>query len=226
MDSMVQDVLRADLVLIGVSLLRSPEEFERFKDAVNSDVQLGHGFVADIQSGLTEPDRTFTLNRERVIVNASQTRSSVAKEYPSEKNPSDDFGRLAEVAAHAITHSSLEGQEPRAFGFNAQLVIAPTQDEPAIRYIGTRLFGPSFPTKEGWELVGGSGQLIFADAARRWTITLQPRPNDDPSSRRVNLSLNLHVSEPRLPTEAEIKESLNEIWDEARGFISRFHARE
>ena len=58
------------------------------------------------------------------------------------------------------------------------------------------------------------GQLIYADADGRRTITVQPRFNDTTTS-RVFLSLNLHKQEQRFPDEAEIQTTLKEIQQES-----------
>ena len=80
----IQDVVKANLVLVGLRLLNSPEQIERFGKAIRSDVQIaGAGLVANIASGLTEPGLTLGLNRDRITLDLSQSRSTVNREYPS-----------------------------------------------------------------------------------------------------------------------------------------------
>ena len=56
MAATIQDVVKANLVLVGLRLLGTPEEFEAFKHAVSTDVQIaGASVIANIPSGVTEP---------------------------------------------------------------------------------------------------------------------------------------------------------------------------
>ena len=216
MAATLQDVVSVNLVLVGVGLLNKPDEVERFRNAVETDLQLEVGLVTNILSGTTEAGRTLTLNRERIVLNLSPARSSIAREYPGE----GDLVPLAKVVAQAIDCTDLGEQLPRAFGYNIEIVFTQTSGQPAIQYIGERLFGRQSLGKSGWELVGGTGQLIFADGIRQWTINVQPRPGDVDTS-RVVLALNLHKDEQRFPTEGEIKDSLEEAWNEAKEFMNR-----
>ena len=221
MATTVRDVLSADLVLVGVNLINSPGELDLFRQSIDEEVQPGLGLAADLASGLTAPGRTFTLPRDRIVLNVSPGRSSIAKEYPSTGDRQEDLARLAQVAACAINSSNLEGQAPLAFGYNMSLVFDPGLQDPAIVFLGQRLFGNQFPNEEGWELVGGTGKLIFSDGDHQWTITLQPRPDDDFTSKRVFAALNLHIAEARMPQQDEILGSLIYVWDQAERFMAR-----
>ena len=216
MAATLQDVVSVNLVLVGVGLLNEPDELERFRNAVDLDLRLEVGLVTNVSSGITEPSRTLRLNRERIALDLSPSRSSIAREYPGE----EDLASLAKVVMQAIDSTDLRGQLPRAFGCNIELVFVQTSGQSTIQYIGERLFGSQSLGKAEWELVGGTGQLIFSDGIRRWTINVQPRPGDVDTS-RVVLALNLHKDEQRFPTEGEIKDSLEEAWNEAKEFMNR-----
>ena len=48
-----QDVLKADLVLVGVEILKSAAELEQFRECVNADVRAGTGLATNEFSGET-----------------------------------------------------------------------------------------------------------------------------------------------------------------------------
>ena len=220
MAATLQDVVSVNLVLVGVGLLNQPDEAERFRNALDTDMRLEVGLVANVPSGLTEPSRTFTLNRERISLNLSSSRSSIAREYPNQS----DLARLAQVAALAIDCTDLEGNTPQAYGYNVEMVFNQGTGQSAIQYLGERLFDYGLLKKDGWDLLGGRGQLIFRDAVGQWTITVEPRFGEESTS-RFFLSLNLHKDEQWLPPEDEITGSLEEVWQEALAFIERLDKR-
>ena len=217
MAATLRDVVSANLVLVGIDLLNEPDEVERFRNALDIDLRLEVGLVTNLPSGLTEPSRTLTLNRERIALNLSSSRSSIAREYPEQP----DLTRLAQIAELAIGDARCAGgQPPQAFGYNIEMVFDQSSGQPAIRYIGECLFGHQSFGKAGWSLLGGTGQLIFTDDASQWTITIRPQPGDVATT-RVLLALNLHKDEQRFPTESESKASLEEVWNEAKAFMNR-----
>ena len=214
-----QDVLKADLVLVGVEILKSAAELEQFRECVNADVRAGTGLATNEFSGETHSVRTFTLNRDRIVLTSLPDRSLVVKEYPSLEDPELEWERLAQVATCAIESTEDANRAPRAFGFNYEWVFDVGADETAAGLLGERLLNQQSFTKEGWKLVGGGGTLMYSDGNRRWTFHTQPRPNGDPKAKRVFLGLNLHVEEPRTPSANEIRRSLEEIWTEAHSFM-------
>ena len=150
MAATLHDVVSANLVLVGVGLLNEPSEFERFRNALDTDIRPEVGLVANVSTGLTEPSRTFTLHRERIALNLSPSRSTISREYPDES----DFARLAEVAALAIESTDLADGKPQAFGYNIEMVFNQDTGQSAIQYLGERLFDYGRLGKEGWDRVG------------------------------------------------------------------------
>ena len=220
MPAKVYDIVSANLVLVGIRLLDAPAEFEQFAEALDTDLQAELGISANA-GGMPEPTRKITLNRDRITLTMSPSRTSLDKEYPSRENPTGDFARLAEVAQCAIASTILESERPAAFGYNLEAVFDQDSGQPALHYLGNRLFGPYSPGKAGWSLIGGTGQLILADSRnRQWTISARPRANDE-REHRVVLGLNLHIREQRLPTAAEIQAALVEVWHEANDFMEQ-----
>lgn len=220
MPAALRNVVSANLVLVGVGLLNEPDEIDRFRSALDTDLRLEAGLVTNIPTGLTEPSRTLTLNRERITLSLSSARSSIAREYPEQS----DLAHLAQIAALAIDSTNLVGRVPQAFGYNIEMVFDQSSGQPAIRYIGERLFDQQSFGKVGWSLSGGTGQLIFTGDGCQWTITIRPQPGDA-ATPRVLLALNLHKDEQRLPAEDEVKSSLVAAWKEAEGFMKRLDER-
>ena len=219
MAATVHDIVNANLVLVGVGLLNTPEETERFGNDLDADVQVELGIIG-MGGGMPEPSRKIILNRERIILNVSLSRTSIDKEYPSRESPLDDFAKLAEVAQCAISNTASDGRNGlAAFGYNVEMVFDQDSGLPAIQYLGNRLFGNRSFGKEGQELVGGTGQIILNDErGHHWTITVRPR-SDDEKEQRIALRLNLHLNKQHPPDAEEIKTSLEEVWLGAKNFM-------
>ena len=221
MAATIQDVVSANLVLVGVSLISTPDEVEQFRSSIGGvDLQEEFGLAGSLPAGLVEPNRRLTLNRDRIFLTLSPSRSSISREYPSLENLQADLERLSEVSTQAIKGTNLGSQNLVAFGYNAEVIFNQDSGDPAIRYLGGRLFGHSFPRGKPWDLSGGSGQLIFTDGTRRWTFSVRPRSEDERES-RVALGLNLHLNQQNLPNKVEIRNSLEEVWTEANEFMKR-----
>ena len=83
--------------------------------------------------------RTFTLNRDRIVLTSLPDRSLVVKEYPSLEDPELEWERLAQVATCAIESTEDANRAPRAFGFNYEWVFDVGADETAAGLLGERL---------------------------------------------------------------------------------------
>ena len=212
----VEDVLQANLVLIGVRLVNTPEEITAFRSGVGTD-------VTTAEAGLNDKivDRTHVLNRDRIRVTGNPDRSSIAREYPGEA----DLDRLAEVAGIALASTDLQDQELRAYGYNIELVYDPDSGRRAIEYLSDKLFIPNLLSTEGWILTGGSGQLFFEKDGRIWQARLESRFRDEMTP-KIFASLNLHRAEDNLafPTQNEIQHSLKLLWSEAHSLVNQIHA--
>ena len=207
----IEDVLQVNLILVGVRLINTPAEIAAFRRDVGTE-------VATAEAGLGDEviDRTHVLNRDRIRVTGTPERSSVVREYPTER----DLDRLAQVGGMAISNTDLDGQKLRAYGFNVELVYEPDSGERAIEYLSKRLFMPRLLQNAGCRLFGGAGRLYFEKDGRIWQARLEPRLNDDAST-RIFASLNLHRSQDDLclPTETEISDSLRLIWAEVHNLV-------
>ena len=213
----VQDVLKANFVLVGVGLLSNRlEELDAFRDAVDTEVRLGSNMALGFPLSNVEPAGTLTLSRDRIVVEISPSGSTIAREYPSY----EDLARLAEVAGYAIAKTDFGDQRPRAFGYNIELVYDQDSGLPAVQYLGDRLFAAEISGHEGWQLIGGAGRLIFDEGGKPRNITIEPR-FDDRAPTKIFMSLNVHENEQRLPNEDEIRNSLEETWRQAHEFVER-----
>lgn len=209
----VEDVLQTNLTLIGVSLVNTPEEREAFREGVNTEV-----VTAEAGLGGEVIERTHNLNRDRITVVNTPDRTVIVREYPAK----GVLKRLAQVASMAIERTNLDGQELRALGYNIELVCESDSKELAIEYLADHLFTPHILNDDESRLVGGAGRLFFEKSGRRWQTRLEPRFNDETTT-KIFASLNLHHSEASLsfPTEDDIRDSLTLVWDEVHDLLIR-----
>lgn len=214
----IRDVLKVNVVLVGVSLLDSAEEIKKFSESVSADVEasaIGSAF------GLPplHPDlgRRLAVPRERVTLYIASGRTVIEREYPNE----DDMARLADIAGHAIQCTTTQPKQPTAFGYNIELVFNQTSKTPAFQYLGDRLFCQQNWGIGGWNLIGGAGRLIFNSPEGRWAIQVEPRHNDETTS-QVFVNLNLHKAELRLPSLDELRQSLKNVWNGVSDFVTHF----
>lgn len=220
----IQDILKVNVVLAGVCLLRDPPQRDAFAASIESDVITQPiapipfpglsmpGFPASLLEG---SDFTVNLPRDRIELVSQESQSSVEREYPT---TIDDLDRLAEVTNQAIYLTDLTGQLPVAYGFNIQLVYLPTVDERSGEYLAKRLFRQF--GLEGWTLTGGSARMSFNLADALYNFVVEPR-GQDPTSPKVFLSLNLHKEKQQIPSRDEIEVSLRDIWVRSQQFANQ-----
>ena len=210
MSTEIQDVLTANMVLVGVDLLNTPESVNAFRLEIDSEVSSGlpHG---SINNG----DRYLTISKHRISLSLAPDRSMIEREYPSR----NDLPMLAEVAQKAMYFTDVgEQHEIRALGYNVRLVYQQDSGLSAAEYLSMRIFRGNLPGNEKWTLKGGSAKMTFGNGDRDLNVTIEPRFND-PGTEKVYLGLNLHSTEQRLPEKNEVQDSLEEAWDEAEQFI-------
>lgn len=212
-----ETVLNINLVLVGVDLLNEPGMVDQFRSDFGPDMSAEVDPVAAAVRGLAEPPRTLTLGKDRIQLMLHATKSAISQEYPEDMA----FTKLASVAFRAIELS--KSKSPKAIGYNMGWIFEQDSGQPAIQYIGNRLFGTLPLDEPGRRIVGGNGKLIFEDAAGQWIITVEPRFND-PNTSLVFVGLNLHKQQPHFPSESEIKTTLTKVLQEARAFAKRLEA--
>lgn len=211
----LEDVLNANLVLVGVELLNDQGKFEQFRNEFAPDLRFEGGLITNGLTGVTEQSRTLILSRDRIQFTLHASRSTINREYPEETG----LAKLARSAALAINFTDVAVGSLQAFGYNMELVFDQDSMQSARQYIGSRLFNRLPVANPGWDCVGGTGRMIFSDGADQWTISAEPRYGDDRTS-RLFLSVNLHKHEQRFPSEDEILTSLEKIQCETLAFMS------
>ena len=216
MNSLVQDVLNASMVFMDVELMNKPDARSKLAEAANGEVigvDLGLSLTL---GGAPEPSRRFVLQRERISLEVTPGRSSVAMEYSPR-----DFTQIAEIVTSAIENTEFEGQQLSAYGYNMMLVIDPNLGTSAVEHLGKYLFASTKFGREGWERAGGLGILYFSDGDRRWTFNVEPRPRDDVESNKLFMSMNLHLTRTVMPAEGAIVDTFTEMLDEAVRFTEQ-----
>ena len=208
-----EEVLEVNLVLAGISLLNTTEEASAFRQGVKAEVR-----ASEAVSGSEMIHRSYTLNRDRVMVTVTPDRSVIVREYPIQA----DLERLAEIAGIAIEKTDLADQELRAMGYNIDLVYEPSQTESAILYLATRLLSGNLFEGGERQLVGGASRLYFDKGGQHWQAVLEPRLNDE-ATFKVFVSLNLRIEDLSLPTKAMINDSLKSLWAEAQDLVNQIH---
>ena len=217
----VREVLKADLVLVGVELLKSATEIQKFRASVGVPVDVGSGTATDAATGATLPVTGVALQRERITISSLPGRTMVVKEFPSLEDPGPDWHRLAQVVTRAIETTDVVNKNPRSFGYNFGFVFDMDSRESASNFLARRTLTDRPLGNQEWGLIGGAVMMMFGDGSRRWTFNLQPQPTGDPTSKTLICNVNLHVDEVRTPAEDEIDRTLNEIWTEVHAFIAR-----
>ena len=217
----VREVLKADLVLVGVELLKSATEIQQFRSSIEVTVHVGSGTATDAATGTTLPATAVALQRERITISSLPDRTTVVKEFPSLDDPGPDWRRFAQVATLAYEATDDVSKNPRAFGYNFKFVFDIDSEQNAPNFLAQRMLSQRPLGNQEWELIGGAVLLMFGHGSRRWTFSLQPQPEGDPSAKILALDVNLHVEEPRAPDENEIRDALNEIWAEVHTFMAR-----
>ena len=219
----VQDVLKINLVLVGIQLLGKPEERSVFGDSVGTEISevVGSGVTSSAgPSGYSAPvpaleqPRALILDKERIKLELFPDRSTISRDYPQRS----DIDRLAEVTGLAIGSSELGDQQLRAFGFNIEVAWESTSGESALEFISTRVFAPDLFRDSEYRLIGGSPRLQLLLDDMLWNVAIEPRFGD-PESNRIFVSMNLHREESEIPTEPDIRDSLAQVWNHAHAFL-------
>lgn len=221
----IQDVLKINMVLVSVDLLAEETDQAEFSVSVGTEVIPGGVLQIPVLApglppSIGEPGRSLGLERDRIRLVLSASRSVIEKQFPEY----EDLARLAEVIGLAVKSARLAGSGPTALGYNLELVYGQTSGLGAQRYLAERLFEERRLGNEGWEMVGSATRMVFEGAGVLWSVTLDQRAND-PTGRKIFLALNLHIEESKLPTEEEILDSLTEIWRQAHDFVIRLDER-
>ena len=214
--AIVRDVLRANIVLVGLGLLRDAESIAAFSDAVDSDVILDDaGLIIGVPGGNAHSPESSEFHRERISVKLLPDRTVFEREFPTRSSLhylTDVLGKAMETRQQGALH---------AYGFNLELAYDQTSGVPSLRYLGDRLFAKSEFVPADWSLVGATGRQNYDSSRGRWTIQVEPRFND-PDSTRVFMSINLHKEETSLPDANGVRQDFESVWDQAYEIVAIF----
>lgn len=213
----ILEVLKANIVLVNINLLNEPDQQGKFRIATDEYVEMIAAPPIPVRDLGTEIPTVFTMPKQRIEITCASSRSSIERQYPSKV---EDLDHLAEIAGLAIKLTELRNQSPTAYGFNIDLVYRPQIGQFSGEYLADRLFLRQRFDTEHWTLRGGSGVLHFEGDDAQWNIKVEPRAND-PSGRKVYLSLNLHKEKQQTPSQKEIRDSLHDTWNRSRAFAKQ-----
>lgn len=214
MGEVVPDILSASIVFAGAELMNKPDARENLANAVKAGILTEEvGIPLPSGSGAPPSVHRYTLQRDRISVEASAVRTAIQREFPSNP-PTGDFARLAQVTISALDNTDFSEQSVSAYGYNIFMEYDPGWNSPTIEYLGKHVFSPTLFTRSDWRQTGGYGSLMFEDPlGRRWTFLLEPRPRDDYESRKLYVTANLHIPKSDLPNLESITSSLDESLD-------------
>ena len=206
------DALKANVVLLGLELLDSEAGFEAFKTESETEV-IAEMSLAGVFGGLPETGRRINLPKDRITLIATSGRSVIEREYPSY----GDLDRLADVVSHAISYTKVESSQVQALGYNVDITYNQDSGLRAMEYLAQRLYSQSFLSRENRRILGGSGKLSFVGEGRTWNFSIEPRLNDNKTT-KVFLGLNMHIDSTSVPEKDAVAACLRESWNSAHDF--------
>lgn len=221
MATMVQDILKVGIVFIGEELLKTPDQYTTFSDAIDTEVTIAFPGVTTGQfQGNHGYSRKIELPKERITLELSENTTVVNMEYPE----FDSLNRLIEIIDHALSKTELDSSSSLNLRYIMDLVYDQTSGDSALQYVGKRLFGGFELDIDGWSLGGGIGTLDFNSKDGQWYLQLEPRFRDEYAS-KVFMSLNLLKYNQQIPSIDEIRLSLNTVWGNALKIIPMIDRR-
>ena len=118
MTTVVPDILSTSIVFAGAELMNKQDSRENLANAVNAGIVTEEVGIP-IPSGAGAPPsvRRYTLQRDRISVEASAVRTSIQRDFPSNP-PTGDFARLAQVTINVLGNTDFSEQSVSAYGYN------------------------------------------------------------------------------------------------------------
>ena len=221
MSASLREIINFSLVILELELLASDDQVRDFRNAVDADVRLGAGVSIDAASGRTQQARTLHLDRERININLSPSRSSFTREFPSADNLTVDAERFAHIVDSAFTLREGLDRIRFDFGYNAEMVFDQDHSPTASEFLGQQFLQADRVTLPNRRFIGGACRLIIADELGQWTYNLEPRFNDLRES-RVFINVNLHNAERPLPQSVQIAEAILQTVSGVQDLMNRF----
>ena len=212
-----QFVVRAELSIFGVPLLRGWEDLLQFKQDVDAEL------LPQVHSD--GPGRTLSMPLDRITLRLSSARSVLSREYLDLTNLRAEIERLAHVAGVAIQCTRTEDKgRLRSYGYNIQIVFTQDGFSSGAEYLANHVLNRQAIHDDELKLVGGMATAIFTDESTRWTFRTEPWPNWELEADRVALSVNRHTAGPSgLPETPDIVDTLMKLWEEANKFMGNLN---
>ena len=201
------------MVIVGVPLLRTREDFVEFRQVIVGEM---------IPQAM--PDfrgRLLGFPLERITLELSPRRSTLAREYPDISGLGTDLGRLADIANAVIQSTKSEDRgRLQSYGYNMRVVFALDDSGSGAEFLANSLLNRRAIREDGRALVGGMASATLSDGATQWTFRAEPWPATEVESRQVSLSVNRHTMSPDgLPDREGIVQAFLGVWEEANSFM-------
>ena len=214
MDSSPFEVIRVNMVLLGIDLLNTPEQQRQFQFSIDDE----------LTTIVTGGSRNHIINKHRISLDLSSERSIVQRDYLSSD---EDLAQLVDVATKAMSYTDdLESQPLTAIGFNMEVVYTPAQvnevRSPAGLYIASRIF-PKRESFKDWELSGGGCKMYYTgdDRNRKFIVTIEPRLQDLETP-KIFISTNVHLDTDEIRDHLDLNSRFAEVWKNTFDFIDCF----
>ena len=207
MATSLREIINFSLVILNLELLTSDDAVRAFRNAIDADIRYGGGVAIDAATGQTEQARMLHLDRDRINLNLSPSRSSVTREFPAVSNLKADAERFAHIVNSAVTVGNVPDGGWHDFGYNAEMVFDQDQSSTAVEFIGERLFKSENIESPGRRFFGGACRLIILDELGQWTYNLEPRFNDLQTP-RIFANVNLHSAQRPLPLGTQVTDAI------------------
>ncbi len=223
----MQEVLKFNLVLVGIRLLEGEGEFRRFQNAVGKEVSKQGGDLTIEIAGSALPgiaggampipnlSQNLRIGSEQVSVDLALDRTTFTREYPT----LEDIDRFVEIIVAAVQYSSTSGRSVRAFGYNLEAVVRISPPETAAQFMTEHVIAGHSLTASGYEINSASVSMSCIRNGKLWNIKIEPRQGN---ANALFMSLNFHHDEKRIPPKKDIEEALHQIWNEVDVVVNSF----
>ena len=216
----LREIINFSLVIVDLELLTLDDQVREFQNTVDADVRPGGGVSIDAATGRTQQARMLHLDRDRININLSPSRSSITREFPSVDNLTADTERFAHIADSALTSLPRLETAHFDFGYNVEMVFDQDYSPSALEFLGQQLLRTERIALPDRHFVGGACRLMVTDDVSQWTYSLEPRFNDLRTS-RIFISVNRHNAERLLPQGSEIKDAILQVISDTQELMNR-----
>ena len=213
----IEDILKLNIVLVGVNLLLEERQRKSFQEEVNAEFVLTPNLVVTLGAGMQQSSgHIIQLPKDRISIETDPSRTLINKDYPDK----DDLPRLVKIIDACMTHGGGEHAEITSFGFNISLVFHQSSGDTAFSYIAKKLFSFQMLGHENFAPLGGSGTITFQLSDYRSTVTIEPRMKDV-NTEKVFLEINRHFDSHNCPSGHDLLMAFESVWEEAENIVEK-----